>query len=444
VQSVAATERVATEEPDVPLERALNGAPAVHLVDAQLSDNYLKNPFDAPPIRADPLPGQVDPTGELGLVEPDPLLDSETAPPAPVDYQAVAVEFHGDAAEYARLWYTNLFLTLVSLGLYSPWAAVAQRRYLASRTLIAGVPVVYHAVPLPILKGRVLAAILVAAGWAAMQLMPSAQPLLLAAAILAAPWFLVSTFSFHARNHSWMGLRLDYEAGYWQASKAVLPLLLWPVAIALASGLQSSDFAAALLAVLMPLLAYALLWPWTIASVTQLRFKGLCYGVARARLNATPQDFYKLYSRGMGARFLVLVFIVFAASGIAISVAGPDIAAAVKLATFLLVAAVGTGYARGRRFNLALHRLDIGDQIRFRSSLPPEKLATLYMWNALWLVATLGLAALWRRIATIALRCRHTTVYLKPGFAATTPAPRRGHTALGQSVAEALNLDLSL
>jgi len=404
----------------------------------------MKNPFDAPPIRAAPLPGQPDPTGELGITAPDPLADSETPPPPPAEHIALAVEFRGDAAEYARLWIVNLMLTLVTLGLYSPWAAVAQRRYLASRTCVGDLPLVYHGQPWPILRGRALAAAIGVAGWALTQLVPSAKPVVIAAAILAAPWFLLGTFAFDARNYSWRGIHFSHSGSYRQALKGVLPLLLWPLSIALVLVVPSRDLGTAALLLWMPLLVYAALWPWTVAAITHLRFDGLRYGDAVCTLRATNREFYRLYFRGMGPRFMMLVFLASVAGSIVFAVASVELAAAAKLLLVLLITAVSAGYARGRRFNLALHRLTVGQSLQLRSALVPDVLARMYVVNALWLVATVGLATPWRRIETLKLRCRHVTVYASLALADVKQQGGPPRSAFGQSLAEGLSLDLSL
>ena len=39
------------------------------------------------------------------------------------------LEFTGSGSEYFRIWIVNLLLTLVTLGLYYPWAKVRRLRY---------------------------------------------------------------------------------------------------------------------------------------------------------------------------------------------------------------------------------------------------------------------------------------------------------------------------
>lgn len=404
----------------------------------------FRNPFDIAPIRPVPLPGQIDPTGELEST-PDALLDSEQAPPPPAG-EPLAVEFVGNAAEYARIWYVNLLLTLVTLGIWSAWAKVASRRYFASRTLIGRVPFAYHAAPLPILRGRLLAAAIIAAGWMASTAVPILQPVLLILAILAAPWFLLRTFEFDARNYSWRGIRFGFAAPYRAAVVAILPLLVWPLSeLAFrAVGMVSTGSVYFMAELWVPLAIFALLWPRTIAAMTHLRFEGTRYGTVLFVLDATAKDFYLVYFRGVGIFAVVLIGGAGIVSAIISSAGDPEAGALANAAIYLVATAIVVGYARGRRFNLGLHRL-VGDgRIRFRSTLDPKALANLYMRNALWLIATAGLAAPWRRVATVRMRARHVTVYVDGGFAAIGSVNVGAVGPLGESVAEGFNLDLSL
>jgi uncharacterized membrane protein YjgN (DUF898 family) len=143
-----------------------------------------------------------------------------------------------------------------------------------------------------------------------------------------------------------------------------------------------------------------------------------------------------------------MFFTLMAIGIVAVAFAGrwfdPDFAAAIRAVTLLAATAIAVGYARGRRFNLALHRLVLGDRIRFRSALAPRDLANLYLRNAVWVAATLGLAGPWRRIRTIATRAHSVTVYVAGGLEGIRRLPLVPRSALGESLAEGLSIDLSL
>jgi uncharacterized membrane protein YjgN (DUF898 family) len=406
----------------------------------------LRNPFDVPPIRPAPAPGQVDPTGELGTAKPDPLADSDHAPPAPAG-EPVKVEFAGDAAEFARLWYVNLLCTLLSLGLYSPWAKVSVARYIASRTLVGGVPLCYHGKPFPILKGRLAAAAILLLAFAAYTALPVLKPVLILAAILIAPWFLVQTFRFRARNYSFRGLRFDFQARYAMAYLAVLPLAAWP-AMEIASRVLGGwlpGAAAALGEVLLPFILFTFLFPLAMAAFTRLRLEGMRYGSARFALDATARDFYKVYWRSVGP---VALGILSLAAVVVVTIQAltndSDVAFLTQAAAFAAAGSMGLGYSRARRFNLSAHRLVVNGRIRFRCTLEPKALAYLYLRNAAWIMATLGLAIPWRRIRTLSLRASHVTVYVDGGFGAIHRKHAATPGAFGEELAEGLQLELSL
>ena len=74
--------------------------------------------------------------------------------------QETPVVFTGKAGEYFGIWIVNLLLSIVTLGIYSAWAKVRRKKYFYNNTLIDGVGFDYHANPIAILKGRVIAFVL--------------------------------------------------------------------------------------------------------------------------------------------------------------------------------------------------------------------------------------------------------------------------------------------
>src|SRR6476660_4938390 len=66
-------------------------------------------------------------------------------------------EFRGSGGEFFRIWIVNIALTLITLGVYSAWAKVRTRRYFYGNTFVAGTAFDYHASPLRILIGRLIA-----------------------------------------------------------------------------------------------------------------------------------------------------------------------------------------------------------------------------------------------------------------------------------------------
>ena len=76
------------------------------------------------------------------------------------DQKSTQIVFNGKAGEYFGIWIVNLLLTLITFGVYSPWAKVRRKKYFYNNTLIDNVGFDYHAKPIAILKGRAIAFVL--------------------------------------------------------------------------------------------------------------------------------------------------------------------------------------------------------------------------------------------------------------------------------------------
>ena len=100
----------------------------------------------------------------------------------------LALRFHGRTGEYFRIWVVNLFLTLATLGVFSAWAKVRKKRYFYSHTTLDGTPFQYLGQPIPILKGRIIAAALFLLYYFTSHFFTALLPYVLVAGALLAPW----------------------------------------------------------------------------------------------------------------------------------------------------------------------------------------------------------------------------------------------------------------
>lgn len=151
-----------------------------------------------------------------------------------------AVIFHGSGKEYFKIWIVNLLLSIITLGIYSAWATVRRRRYFYGNTEIAGHRFDYHAKPLQILIGRIIAVVLLLlfAFLYSMWLPPYASGLLFIAAILTLPWIVLRSWRFNAVMSSFSGIRFNYHCRFAKAYWVILlcPLLLFIGALTLSIG----------------------------------------------------------------------------------------------------------------------------------------------------------------------------------------------------------------
>jgi uncharacterized membrane protein YjgN (DUF898 family) len=141
------------------------------------------------------------------------------APPALDDHPAHPFEFTGTGREYFRIWIVNLFLSVITLGVYSAWAKVRRLQYFHRNTRVAGFGFDYHADPVAILKGRLIAAAGLAIYFLAGLWGPVAGLVSAGVLMLCMPWVLARSLRFRLHNTSYRGVRFRFSgsvrSAYW-------------------------------------------------------------------------------------------------------------------------------------------------------------------------------------------------------------------------------------
>jgi uncharacterized membrane protein YjgN (DUF898 family) len=150
--------------------------------------------------------------------------------------QVTPVVFNGTAREYFGIWIVNLLLSLITLGIYSAWAKVRRKKYFYNNTLIANVGFDYHANPIGILKGRIIAFIFFLGYAFSQNIHPYLPATFMLVFFIALPWLVIRATVFNARNTSHRGLRFDFDG---TLSQAVKTFILFPLLTVFSLGLAA-------------------------------------------------------------------------------------------------------------------------------------------------------------------------------------------------------------
>jgi uncharacterized membrane protein YjgN (DUF898 family) len=149
--------------------------------------------------------------------------------------QAFPVQFHGVARDFFGVWFVNILLTIITLGIWSAWATVRTNRWFYGNTVIKSHAFEYHATPLQILKGRLIAVAVIAAISAVTFLFgPRFELLIPVMVVFAMPWAINAGLRFGACMTSWSNVRFDFHGSYWRAFAV---FLLMPIAAVATLGL---------------------------------------------------------------------------------------------------------------------------------------------------------------------------------------------------------------
>ncbi len=159
----------------------------------------------------------------------------------PPSIEAHRIAFRGDGGVYFGVWIVNVLLSIVTLGLYTPWARRRTIRYFYGHTEVAGQPLEFTAG----IRSMVVGFLLFAALYVAMEVaghtgMDWIVGVIMLVGVLLAPWLWGSAMRFRLFHTRWRGLRLHFGARWREVYGAS-----WPVfaiaAVWLAAGLALSQ-----------------------------------------------------------------------------------------------------------------------------------------------------------------------------------------------------------
>lgn len=134
--------------------------------------------------------------------------------------------FHGNASEYFGIWIVNILLTIITLGLYAPWAKVRRLRYFYGNTEFFQRRFDFTGIPRKILIGRLIALALYIGFSVISNYSVKVSLIGLAIIYFVVPWLIRATLRFKARNSKFGNSRFYFSGTnkeiYWVFFKSIL------------------------------------------------------------------------------------------------------------------------------------------------------------------------------------------------------------------------------
>lgn len=335
------------------------------------------------------------------------------------------VSFTGTGSEYFRIWITNTFLCIITLGIYSAWAKVRRNRYVYSNTRLAGASFDYHGQPKAILKGRAIALLLLVAYQFLSHMPGLVAGLLLVALVAALPLLIWKSLKFKLWNSGYRGIRFGFAGS---VAGAYTTFLLWPA--------------------LSSLTAF-LLAPMAHQRIKRFQHSESRYGASPFHFSAGVGRFYWLYLKAL----LLLV-----AGGIVLGLAFGGVLSAVsrhgapREAFRGILVFMAALYVWGMLMypvfsamlqNLIWNHTGIGPH-RFESRVAPGRVAFIALTNLLAIVCTLGLYLPYAKMRMLKYRLESVALLVDGSLDDFVASAQTQASAIGEGVADLLDFDLSL
>lgn len=353
--------------------------------------------------------------------------------------QKLALEFNGSSRTYFKVWIVNLCLTLLTFGLFSAWAKVRKKRYLYAHTTLDRTPFQYLAKPVPILKGRLIAAAGFLIYYLSSHLFTSLLPWIFGGALIAAPWVITRSAAFKARYSAFRNMTFHFNAGYLDTLKI---LYAWGLIPVMAAGMilpwKGKPWIWSVFS-----LIFGIAFPFWLRSLKKFIIEHTQFGGRFGAFSATGGQFFSIYFRaGLITVGLFLPLGLFAG---AIASDKDSIWLLTYFGPLWAYASYCVAYAfiRAHSFNLVWNHTQVGP-LQFNASMKVWDLVTLYITNAFGIIVSVGLLIPWAVIRTLKYRIDHLEV-LQEGLLVEFQDSKAGSvTALGAETLDFFDLDFSL
>ncbi len=323
--------------------------------------------------------------------------------------QEHAFEFTGNGRDYFKIWIVNLLLSILTLGIYSAWAKVRRLQYFYRNTRLAGAVFEYHGTPIAILKGRLIAFVLLVAYTVAgnLNLLLAILAFVLLAAVM--PWLIVRSLRFKLYNSSYRGLRFGF------------------------AGSDGAAYAVFLLLPVLSVLTLYLLAPFAHYKIKQYQHYNSRFGDTFFRFDATAGNFYGIYLKALGLLLLAGVFF--------------GISAALHMSVLMVVLPLVylyiVGFLAVRLPNLIWSKTGLGEHDLY-SRMEVGKYLWIAFTNLLGIVFTLGLYIPFAQIRMAHYKFSCMGLLAQGDLAGFVAGQVQADSATGEETAEMFDLDISL
>ena len=393
-----------------------------------------------------------------------------------------ALSFEGKGFEYFKIWIVNIILTIVTLGLYHPWAKVRNARYFFANSKLEDQNFEYHATGKQLFIGYLIAMALVIAYVILQQVSPIGSLVAIGILFIAFPWIIWRSMKFNMRITSFSNVRFGFVGGLGGSyfNFMVLPILIFiafylpPLAMGIAAKtMLGSSVKLASAAILVGTIV-----SWVVAVYiyglmkkknTKYMINGSRYGQGEFSTDVQAAPFVIILLKTIGLFIVAVAIILLLAALLAASTGlvsdlmqlapnledpqaieetfrNPMVIALIAFFyigfIFAAIILFSYSYARQRKYIYANTKLD--GEIAFASSLGARKIAWVSVSNMLLVIITLGLATPWAKVRMARVLLENTHVDTSTGFDNYISQKQDEQSSLGEQIGDAFDVDVGI
>ncbi len=388
-----------------------------------------------------------------------------------------ALQFNGNGTEYFKIWIVNILLTIVTLGIYYPWAKVRSRRYFYGNTELDNANFEYHATGKQLFVSYIIAMVIFAIYVGVGQVFPMISGILAVLFFFIFPWIIWRSLKFNFRMSSYRNVRFGFNGalgrsyavfmGYPIAVIFAFVILIF-IGITIGGGIESvSSGMGALLVIPMFILMF-LAYPAFFAMMNKLSqnyvINGAHFGQGQFSADLEFKPFFIILLKAMGLSILLSILAFIAVGLLAYLIVGADqimtlgaqmqameqgaqpnalffIVIFSVYAFFIAVGMYVLAYIKAKNRAYVFSNTTLDNTISFESTLQTGRFFSISLTNFILLIFTLGLAYPWAAVRLYRYSIESIEVEAKEGFDGYM-SKAGSENALGEELGDAFDIDV--
>lgn len=384
------------------------------------------------------------------------------------------LEFNGSGTEYFKIWIVNILLTIVTLGIYHPWAKVRTRRYFYGNTDLDNANFEYHATGKQLFISYLIAFSLLIAVTILGEIFLLFGIIATIAFLFAIPWIIWRSIKFNLRMTSYRNVRfgfngslggacaafLGYPIGLFLAFFIVLSAIFGVVGI-----LMGMEIISAILISILLLLFYPAYFAMINKIFNMYFINGAQFGQGQFDTELEFRTFFNIALKGMGLGLLLSIVAVIVFGLLAYLSMGfeqismmleqmqnmeegaePDPAFFIFIFAFyallIPISIYIVAYFKARRRAYIFGETTLERSVNFESTLRANTLFGIYITNILLIILTLGLAYPWTAVRLYRYSIESINVGAAQGLDGYMSSAGGNENALGEELGDAFDIDV--
>ena len=370
-----------------------------------------------------------------------------------------ALRFTGKGSEYFKIWIVNILLTIITMGIYYPWAKVRNRRYFYANSNLADRNFEYHATGKQLLLGFIIGVVFFAIYSFVTQIAPQFAGVFMLLFMFILPWLVWRSLMFNMKVTSFSNVHFSFK-GSLKKSYAIFlgyPLLgilfvgfigvLASVIVPILQGMEHTSVNETLLIIggvtlgLLIVAGYIYFIALIKKKSKEYMIGNSYYGQGEFSTELETKKFISIYARAFGILLVIMAIL----GGIAsLVMSGAEVAFVGAYFGFIISILLVASYVVSRERAYIYKNTLLDNKIALESTLGAKELALVMFTNFLMVIFTLGLAMPWAKVRMARLMLVNTLVDTSVGFDEYITQQQNNVGALGEQIGEAFDVDMDV